>query len=66
MVEPIYSEDNCSIYFKGNSATEFSNNGADLGGAICSYDNSYICFEGNSATEFSNNTTADNGGAYIL
>ena len=59
----IYSDDNSTISFKGNSTTQFSNNNAyRSGGAIDIYYGSIISFEDNSTTEFSNNN-ADMGGA---
>ena len=59
----IYSTDESSISFKGNSSMMFSSNIANRGGAIYSVDHSCIYFEENSTTSFSNNIADDTGGA---
>ena len=59
----LYCVANCITYFEANSTTIFSNNTAQLGGAILSNDNSIIYFEGNATTLFRNNNAYSIGGA---
>ena len=58
----IYLNDYSNISFEENSATVFTNNTADYGGAIY-FDNSFVTFRDSSSTKFDNNTAGVNGGA---
>ena len=59
----LYCVANCITSFEANSTTLFSNNTAQLGGAILSNNNSIIYFEGNATTVFHNNNAYSVGGA---
>ena len=64
----IYSNSYSCVSFKENSTTEFTNNAAQYGGAICSRYSS-LSFEQSSTTKFTNNAATrlyHNGGAINL
>ena len=60
----IYSMTSSNISFKGNSLTVFSDNIANVGGAIYCDSTSIISFEETSTVSFSNNTANDGGAIY--